>query len=82
MSLCYKSATVEVKIRAERRAGEITKAMKNNGELASKKGKAHLTSHDDTLKTHKELGLRRAQVERWQQLADVPKTGGARWRFW
>ncbi len=26
----------EIKIRAERRAGQITKAMKNNGELASR----------------------------------------------
>ena len=68
MALSYKSAI----LRAERRAGEITKAMKNNGELASKRGKAHLTSRDDTLKTHKDLGLSRVQVERWQQLAAVP----------
>ena len=62
-----------VRLRAERRCGEILKAMKANGERASRgnpSGKTNVERNDITLA---DLNISRDQASRFQQLADVPE---------
>jgi len=62
-----------VRLRAEIRAGEILKAMKQNGERrAGKTGK--LESGTTILKpTLADLGILPDQSSQWQQLAEIPE---------
>jgi hypothetical protein len=57
----------EVRIRAERRAGELLKEQAENGQRAT--GRPEKLSQPATLS---ELGISRTQSSRWQGLADVP----------
>ncbi len=59
----------EIKVRAERRAGELLAGMKINGERAQQGGDRS-KSHDTTLL---DLGVSRDQSSRWQKLAAVPE---------
>lgn len=63
----------EIKLRAERKAGELLKAMKEAGELAEQ-GRPK-TLHDETfcqpLKLA-DLGVTRIQAHRWEAVAAVP----------
>ncbi len=68
-----------VRIRAERRAGQLLKDMAKNGERATK-GRPEKMSHDTTFSglpgdatTLTSLGISRDQSSRWQKLADVPE---------
>lgn len=59
----------EIKVRAERRAGQMLAEMpKNPGKLANSS-----RSHDaTTTKTLEEIGVSKTQSSRWQKLASVP----------
>jgi hypothetical protein len=63
----------EIRLRAERRAGELLKQMdKNQGGVAGKtgsKGRPVL----DSRATLADLNINRSQSSRWQKLADMPK---------
>jgi hypothetical protein len=60
----------EIKLRAERRLGELTKEMEKN------KGAATL-SHNETASppTYPQLGRDHRQVHRWQQAAELSSGG-------
>lgn len=60
----------EIRVRAERKAGELLKQMKKSGERADGKGHPKLVSNAATLET---LHISRDQSSTWQQLADVPE---------
>ncbi len=64
----------EIKIRAERRAGEITIGMQDRGELEAHGGdrKTESRLHRDIL-NYADLGITPTQAKRWKQLANVPK---------
>lgn len=59
----------EIKIRAERRAGELLREMEKTGERAGR-GQPKVMSHDTTLP---DLSISRDQSSRWQKLADIPE---------
>ncbi len=61
----------EIKLRAERRAGEMLKGQpKNTGAMGVGKVPLHDAS---TLPTYKELGLEETQAYRWQLEAEIPE---------
>ena len=69
-SLEMQNNCAEIKIRAERRAGELLK------ESGRKKGETDkkIMFHDGTLSpTLKKLGIERKQSMRWQIIADIPE---------
>jgi len=57
-----------IRIRAERRAGELLKDMQANGDRA--RGRPKKVSPQATLS---KLGIAREQSSKWQQLAAIPK---------
>ncbi len=59
----------EIKVRAERKAGEMLAAMKQTGERASR-GRQPQDSKPSTLE---DLGVTEKQSHRWQKLAAVPE---------
>lgn len=59
----------EIRLRAERKAGELLKRMEESGER-QRRGKPAETSSTTTLS---ELGITRDQSAKWQQLAAVPE---------
>ena len=63
-SLWMQNQCAEIKVRAERRAGELLKA-------TVKPGNPQL-SHDVTIKTLPD-GISRKQSSRWQAIADIPE---------
>lgn len=65
-----KQAT-EVRIRAERRAGELLRDMKDSGERASQ-GEKKSNLVRDEVSTLKDLGISYDQSSKWQQLAAIP----------
>lgn len=60
----------EIKMRAERRAGEILREMKANGQRHP--GGRQIESHDDT-QTLEDMGISKTQSSRWQKLASIPE---------
>lgn len=70
-------AATEIRLRAERKAGELLAAMpKNRGTRGQLKGDIPVGGHvSDTAKdntpTLKELGISKRQSSKWQQLADL-----------
>jgi hypothetical protein len=65
----------EVRLRAEIRAGELLKAMKQSGERADKKDnlKRGPKSNSPTSGTLSGLGITKDQSSQWQKLAEVPE---------
>lgn len=62
----------EIRIRAERKAGELLKEMKQTGQR-QRPGDNRKTSANTTSKsTLANLGITRDQSSKWQQLADIP----------
>lgn len=66
-SLAVQNACAEVKLRAERRCGELLAATDR-----AKPGDNQWSSHDATT-TLGDLGLNRSQSSRWQALAGIPE---------
>lgn len=62
----------EIRIRAERRTGEILKEMKAAGTRSSA-GRPKTSDHPTINQTLQGLGITREQSSDWQALADVPK---------
>lgn len=62
----------EIKVRAERKGGELLAAMAENGGRQSQGGDRKSKSHDATLKLA-DLGISRTQSHRWQRIAAVPE---------
>lgn len=69
----------EIKIRAERKCGQILAEMKANGERATRGGDGtnqhggNVVSRDNSSPTLPSLGISRDQSSRWQKLADMPE---------
>jgi hypothetical protein len=60
----------EIRLRAERRAGELLRDMeKNKGARGSGSNQHELRSHDATTPKLNDLGLNKSQSSRWQELA-------------
>lgn len=70
----------EVRLRAERRCGEILNAMREGGQMA--RGAAEPGTNRGTTRSHHEtasqtlsdLGISKTQSSRWQALANVPES--------
>lgn len=60
----------EIKVRAERRAGELLSQMKQSGELTPHGGDRRSDSRSDTTSL-KDVGISPDQSSRWQQLASM-----------
>lgn len=70
----------EIKLRAERRAGELLSEMAENGERAGKEHGAEIRDHHvegrdmiDTPPTLSDMGLSRDQSSQWQRAATIPE---------
>jgi len=62
----------EIRLRAERRAGQLLQEMeKNKGARGSGSNQHELRSHDATAPKLSELGINKSQSSRWQKLADI-----------
>jgi|SRR5580765_2025667 len=61
----------EIRLRAERKAGELLSGMKQTGSRVSDNGSNRGVAQDDT-PTLSDLGISRDQSSKWQQLAAVP----------
>src|SRR5262245_41039716 len=74
-SLEMQNDAAEIKLRAERRAGEMLKDGAENGDRAVR-GQAQIEkSHDVTFKapTLTEIGISKMQSSRWQAIASIPE---------
>lgn len=66
----------EIKLRAERRAGEILREQEKNNQREKRGGDRKSKSHDATLISPpklSDLGVTKSQSSRWQESADVPE---------
>lgn len=61
----------EIKVRAERRCGELLRVSAERGERATP-GRPAKTSNDTTFSTLSDMGLTRDESSRYQQLAAMP----------
>jgi hypothetical protein len=62
----------EIRLRAERRAGELLRAMEERGERETKGGDRKSKSHAATLIPRlSDLGINKSQSSRWQKLAAI-----------
>lgn len=67
------ATATEIKVRAERKAGQLLIEMKRDGRRADK-GRPEKTSHDViNSATLKDLGISLMQSSRWQKLAGMPE---------
>jgi hypothetical protein len=62
----------EIRIRAERRAGQLLREMKENGQRKGRGGKEAQMSMSATIGLP-DLGITRDQSSQWQKLADIPE---------
>lgn len=63
---------IEIRIRAERKAGDLLRDMKESGERADERGSNGGVVSNDT-RTLEDLGITRDQSSKWQQLAEIPE---------
>ena len=69
----------ELRIRAERKAGELLARMeKNAGAKGSGSNQHEVRSHDATTPTLSDLGINKHQSSRWQLMAKVSEDGDVR----
>lgn len=72
------NSAAEIALVAERRGGELLKAMRELGQRQDR-GRPQKTLHDETISspdpapTLADLGLTRVESHRWQQIADIPE---------
>ena len=64
----------EIKVRAERKAGELLVQMPKNRGAAGNPGGQGVPFHDGSAQTLAEIGVTPKQSMQWQQLASVPET--------
>jgi hypothetical protein len=62
----------EIKVRAERRCGQMLRDAAETGQRAHQGGDRKSKSHDATLKLA-DLGVSKDQSSRWQKLAAIPE---------
>jgi hypothetical protein len=62
----------EIRIRAERRAGQLLKETKQNGQRKGRGGKETQMSRSTTIGLP-DLGITRDQSSQWQRLAEIPE---------
>jgi hypothetical protein len=75
-SLEMQNDIAEIKLRAERRAGELLAEMGENEQRQRRGGDRKSKLHDETLiepPTLSDLGITKSQSSRWQQEAKVPE---------
>lgn len=75
-SLEMQNDAAEIKLRAERRAGEMLKEGAENGDRQSRGGDRKSNNHDERLisaPTLKEVGITQNQSTRWQSIASIPE---------
>jgi phage N-6-adenine-methyltransferase len=73
-SLEMQNMCAEIKLRAERRAGELLKELeKNKGAMGSGSNQYQVRSHDDTAPKLEAIGINKSQSSRWQAIAEVPE---------
>jgi hypothetical protein len=63
---------IKIRLRAERRAGELLKEAKENGTREKRGGDRKSKSRDETLMSLAGLGITNRQSADWQRLADIP----------
>ena len=63
---------IKIRLRAERRAGELLKEAKENGTREKRGGDRKSKSRDVTLMYLADLGITNRQSADWQRLADIP----------
>jgi hypothetical protein len=71
LNLDAERKAAEIRIRAERKAGELLKEMKSGGHRQSGRGSKKAESCGTTPQL-KDLGISKDQSSKWQQLADIP----------
>lgn len=69
----FQNFYAEVRIRAERRGGEILQDMRANNELEGQGGDRKSKSNSRTLKTLDDLGISKNESSRYKKLADIPE---------
>lgn len=63
---------IEIRLRAERKCGELIRQQQQSGELATPgKDKSNVDQHD--IKTLSDIGISRDQSSKFQKLADIPE---------
>jgi hypothetical protein len=63
----------EIRLRAERKAGQLLQSMKDSGERASRGETKQDRMSSRATSALSDLGITRDQSSKWQKLADVPK---------
>lgn len=64
----------EIKLRAERRAGELLREMpKARGGFDGREPDGSLRLHAETAETYADLGIDKVQAHRWQKIAEIPE---------
>lgn len=63
----------EIRLRAERRAGELLREMAETGQRATRGGDRKSNSRDESLIELSDLGISQGQSSKWQKLANVPQ---------
>lgn len=72
-SLQVQNDIAEIKLRAERKAGELLRDMpKNAGAITPGTNRGTTQSHSATASKLADLGIEKHQSSRWQKIADVP----------
>lgn len=72
LGLDAQNHAAEIKLRAERKAGEMLKQAKENGEIKSQGGDRKSNSHDASLKLA-DVGISYTQSSRYQAVASLPE---------
>ena len=63
---------MEIRLRAERRCGELIREQQESGEIESRGGDRKTKSSGTTLN---DIGITRDQSSKFQKLADIPEKG-------
>lgn len=72
LGLAAMNHAAEIKIRAERRLGELLREMPKQDGGDAARARSHAVTEDELPPTLEDLGIERMQSHRWQQVAAVP----------
>ena len=73
MNLAAEKRAKDIRLRAERKSGDLLKEMLRNGVRAKRGGDRWANWNDSSLKTLKDLKITYDQSADWQKLAEVPE---------